>query len=134
MTVTELMVGLCIVAILAAVAIPCYISYVQQSRVVAVIIPRLHLVETSVSLFYSARNRLPGDKDIDYILKDIDTEYCDITLTNGSIAMKIDAPDRRSKLHILNNSVLVASPVVTKEKIVNWHLSGEMAERLMINY
>ena len=51
MSVTELMVAVCIIAILAAVAIPFYINYVQQSRVVSIIIPRLHLIETNISFF-----------------------------------------------------------------------------------
>ena len=85
MSVTELMVAVCITAILAAVAIPSYINYVQQSRVVAIIIPRLHLIEANISFFYSINNRLPGKANIANILQDIDMEYCGIGLTNGSI-------------------------------------------------
>jgi prepilin-type N-terminal cleavage/methylation domain-containing protein len=134
MTVTELMVAVCILGILAAIAIPSYINYVQQSRVITLIIPRLHLIETNISLFYSMNNRLPGNDDTVDLLKDIDTEYCEIAITNGSIAMKINAPDSSSKLNILHEKVLLASPVITKYKIVNWHLSGELADRLKINY
>jgi type II secretory pathway pseudopilin PulG len=134
MTVTELMVAVCILGILAAVAIPSYINYVQQSRVISLIIPRLHLIETNISLFYSMNNRLPGNADAAELLKEIDTEYCEIAITNGSIAMKINAPDSSSKLHILHGNVLVASPVITKYKIESWHLSGELADRLKINY
>jgi prepilin-type N-terminal cleavage/methylation domain-containing protein len=134
MSVTELMVAICILGILAAVAIPSYISYVQQSRVVSLIIPRLHLIETNISLFYSTNNRLPGNSDIADILKNIDTEYCDITLANGSIVMKIKASDRSAKLHILDGKVLLASPVIAKYKIVSWHLTGELADRLKISY
>ena len=134
MSVTELMVAICIGAILAAVAIPSYINYVQQSRVITLIIPRLHLIETNISLFYSMNNRLPGNDDTADLLKDIDTEYCEIDITNGSITMKIDAPDSSSKLQILHGKVLLASPVISKYKIVSWHLSGELAERLKINY
>ena len=134
MTVTELMVAVCILGILAAVAIPSYINYVQQSRVISLIIPRLHLIETNISLFYSMNNRLPGNADAVELLKDIDTEYCEIAISSGSIAMKINAPDSSSKLHILHEKVLLASPVITKYKIVTWHLSGELADRLKINY
>ena len=134
MSVTELMVSICIIGILAAVAIPFYISYVQQSRVVSIIIPRLHLIETNISLFYSMHSRLPGKTDTADILQDIDTDQCRITITNGSIAMTIQAPESSSKLHILNNNVLIASPVITKRKIVSWHLSGELADRLKISY
>ena len=134
MSVTELMVAVCILGILAAVAIPSYISYVQQSRVVSLIIPRLHLIETNISLFYSTNNRLPGNIDIADILKTIDTEYCEITLANGSIVMKIKASDRSSKLHLLDGKVLLASPVIAKHKIISWHLTGELADRLKISY
>jgi type IV pilus assembly protein PilA len=134
MTVTELMVAVCIFSILAAVAIPSYLNYVQQSRVITLIIPRLHIIETNISLFYSMNNRLPGNDDAVDLLKDIDTEYCEIAITNGSIAMKINAPDSSSKFKILHGKVLIASPVISKHKIVSWHLSGELADRLKINY
>ena len=134
MSVTELIVAICILGILAAVAIPSYISYVQQSRVVSLIIPRLHLIETNISLFYSTNHRLPGNTDVADILKDIDMEFCEITLANGSIVMKIKASDRSAKLHILDGKVLLASPVIAKYKIVSWHLTGELADRLKINY
>lgn len=134
MSVTELMVSICIVGILAAVAIPSYITYVQQARVVSIIIPRLHLIESRISLFYSTHNRLPGKSDSNIILEEIDTEFCDITLVYGSVTMKINAPDSRSKLNILDGKVLVASPVVGKEKISSWHLSGELADRLGISH
>lgn len=134
MSVTELMVAICIVAILAAVAIPSYISYVQQARVVSLIIPRLHLIETNISHFYSMNNKLPGSSDFVDILKNIDAENLDIVLTNGTIAMTIDAKNKGSKLHILDGKILVASPVITKDKITGWHLAGELADRLKINY
>jgi hypothetical protein len=102
--------------------------------VISLIIPRLHLIETNISLFYSMNNRLPGNADAAELLKEIDTEYCEIAITNGSIAMKINAPESNSKIHILHDTVLLASPVITKYKIVSWHLSGELADRLKINY
>ncbi|KPK33532.1 MAG: hypothetical protein AMK70_09385 [Nitrospira bacterium SG8_35_1] len=134
MSVTELMVAICIVAIVAAAAIPSYISYVQQARVVSLIIPRLHLIETNISYFYSLHDKLPGSSDIAEILKDIDAEDLDIALTNGTVALTIKAGKKSSKLHILDGKILVASPIITEEKIVGWHLAGELADRLGINY
>lgn len=134
MSVTELMVAICIIAILAAVAIPSYISYVQQARVVSLIIPRLHLIETNIGLFYSMYHKLPGSADVAEILTDIDADNLDIALTNGTVAMTIKALEKGSKLQILNGKILVASPVLTKDRIVAWHLDGELADRLKINY
>lgn len=134
MSVTELMVAICIVAILAAVAIPSYISYMQQARVVSLIMPRLHLIETSISHFYIMNNRLPGSGNVVEIMRHIPPDNLDIVLTNGTIAMTVRAADKGTKLHILDGKILVASPVMTKEKIVGWHLSGELADRLKINY
>ena len=134
MSVTELMVAICIVGILASVAIPFYINYVQQARVVSIIIPRLHQIETNISLFYSMYDRLPESKDIAEVLKDVETEYCNISISSGTVRMEITAQDAYSKLHILNGKVLLAAPVITKAKIASWHLSGELAERLKINY
>jgi hypothetical protein len=48
--------------------------------------------------------------------------------------MTIHVSDNSSKLHILDNKILIASPVVTKYKIVSWHLSGELADRLGISH
>lgn len=134
MSVTELMVAICITAILAAVAIPSYISYVQQARVVSLVIPRLHLVESSIGHFYSMNNRLPGSADLDEILASINAENLEIKLTNGALAMTIRASEKKSKLHILDGNMLVASPILTKDKIVGWHLTGELADRLKISY
>ena len=133
MSVTELMVALCIVAIIIR-AIPSYISYVQQARVVSLIMPRLHLIESNISYFYSMQKKLPGGSDVAEILTNIDTENLDIALTNGTIAMTIRAAAKGAKLHILDGKMLVASPVVTQDKIVGWHLTGELADRLKINY
>ncbi len=134
MTVTELMVSLCILSIVASAAVPLYISSVQQGRVIALILPRLHLIETSVSIFYNVNGRLPSSADIDEVLEDFDTENLDIALTSGVITLTIRASDQRSKLHILDRQVLVASPVISRKGIVSWHLAGELADRLQINY
>ncbi|UCD66383.1 MAG: hypothetical protein JSW69_01805, partial [Deltaproteobacteria bacterium] len=91
-------------------------------------------IETNISHFYSMNNKLPGSSDIAEILKDIDSENLDIVLTNGTIAMTIKAGEKGSKLSILDGNILVASPVLTKDKIIGWHLTGELADRLKINY
>lgn len=134
MSVSELMVAICIVAILAAVAIPSYITYVQQARVVSLIIPRLHALQTSIGLFYSLTEKLPDSTDTAEIIKDVNTKNLDVALASGTIIMTINAKEQGSKLRILHNKVLIASPVISKSKITAWHLDGELADRLKISY
>jgi type II secretory pathway pseudopilin PulG len=134
MSVTELMVAICIIAILAAVAIPFYISYVQQARVVSIVIPRLHAIETNIALFYSLHEKLPGSNDKQKILDSTGSENLDVALSTGTITLTIKAPERVNKLHILDGKVLIAAPVISKSKIVSWHLAGELADRLRINH
>ena len=133
MSVTELMVAICIIAILATVAIPSYINYVQQARVVSLIIPRLHAIQSSIGLFYSMHEKLPSSNDALEVLKDCNTSNLDVVLASGTIKMTIKA-EKGSKLRILDNKVLIASPVISASKITAWHLAGELADRLKINY
>jgi len=134
MSVTELMVGICIVGILSAAAVPYYTSYVQQARVVALVIPRLHMIEFGVSLFYSTSGTLPSRSDVDEVIAPYDTDNLSIDLISGTIVLTVDASEPSSKLHILDGKVLIASPVVSKARITSWHLDGELADRLKINY
>lgn len=134
MSTIELIISLCIIAIAAAVAVPTYIYSLQQSRVVALVIPRLHIIETRVSLFYSLSGELPSRDDIDRVLENIDTENLEVDLISGVVVMKIVAEDPASKLHIVNGKILIASPVIGKNGVVSWHLAGELADRLRISY
>lgn len=134
MSVTELMVSICIVGILAAVAIPGYITYVQQARVVKLVLPRLHLLEANICLFYSTKAILPSSLDLDEVLENVDTDNLDVVIANGTISLTINAPESASKLHILDGNMLLASPVVERDKITSWHLDGELADRLKIDY
>ena len=135
MSVSELMVAICIVAFIASAGVPFYISSVQQGRVVALILPRLHMIEANVGLFYILNGRLPLSDDIEEVLKSFDSENLDISLSSGTITMKIVASEKSSKLNILDGNILIASPVISREGgIVSWHLAGELADRLQINY
>jgi len=134
MSLIEVMVVICIAAILALAAIPLYITYAQQAKVVSLVIPRLHLVESNISLFYAMNSKLPGSSELREILMDVDTENLDIALTNGVIILSIKARERESDLHILDGKILLASPVLTKNRIVAWRLDGELASRLKINH
>ena len=134
MSVTELMVGMCIVGILAAASVPYYTNYIQQARVVALVIPRLHMIEFGVGLFYSTSGTLPSRSDVDEVIAPYDTDNLSIDLISGTIVLTIDASEPSSKLHILDGKLLIASPVLSKAKIISWHLDGELADRLKISY
>jgi hypothetical protein len=75
------MVGHFFVAILAAVVIPFYVSYVQEAIVVAIIIPRSHLIESNICYFCVLHNGSPGSSDTAEILAGIDMSNLDINLT-----------------------------------------------------
>gem|GEM_PF-5927509 len=134
MSVLELMVSICIIAIAASVAVPAYINSLQQGRVVALILPRLQTLEFRVELFYNLKGRLPLSTDVEDVLEEVDTENLEIGLSSGVITMKVVAKAPVSKLHMLDGKILIASPVITKNGVVFWHLGGELANRLQINY
>jgi hypothetical protein len=102
--------------------------------VLSIVIPRLHAIETNIALFYSLHEKLPGSSDVAEIIANTGSDYLDIGLTSGTITMTINAPERVNKLHILDGKVLIAAPVISKSKIVSWHLAGELADRLRIDY
>jgi len=60
----------------------------------------------------------------------MDMANLEIVLAYGSVTMIIKANDKKSRLDILDGKILVASPVLTKDRIITWHLSGELADRL----
>jgi type II secretory pathway pseudopilin PulG len=134
MSVIELMISICIIAVVLTFGVPFYISAMQQGRVVSLIIPRLHMLESRITLFYVFNERLPSREDLDEVLAEYDAENLDIDLVSGVITMTIRAPDQSSKLHILDGTILLAYPVISPNGVVAWHLDGELADRLQISY
>ncbi len=129
----ELVICICVMAVLAAVFIPGYITYTQQSRVLALVLPRLQQLESNIALFYIFEKKLPSATDLPDLMDGIDHENLDVELIGGVITLTIQAPDSASKVHILDGTTMVASPVIGPANITTWHLSGELAERLGIN-
>jgi len=94
MGVIELMLGFCLIAILAAVAIHFYINYMQQARVVAIVIPGPQGVESNISYFCATKNRMQGGPDAADIITDSHMEYLEIVVVSGSVTMSITAKDK----------------------------------------
>ena len=58
-TLIEVMIVVAIIGILCAVAIPFYMRHVQRARVVSLIYPGLHAIETNIALYYATNRDLP---------------------------------------------------------------------------
>lgn len=129
----ELVVCICVMAVVAAVFIPGYITYTQQSRVLALVLPRLQQLESNIAIYYAMKSRLPSSADLPELMRGIDHEDLEVQLSTGVITLTVQAPDTDSKIHILDGAVMVASPVIGSAAITTWHLDGELAERLGIN-
>lgn len=129
----ELVVCLCVMAVVAAIFIPAYITYTQQSRVLALVLPRLQQLESNIALFYIFEKRLPSAGDLPELMEGINHENLDIDLAGGVITLTVQAQSYASKIHILDGTTMVAAPVIGPESITTWHLNGELADRLGIN-
>jgi hypothetical protein len=129
----ELVICICVMAVAAAVFIPGFITVTQQSRVLALVLPRLQQLESNVALFYIFERRLPSSDDLPELMAGIDQENLAIELTGGVISLTVIAPEFASKMHILDGTTLIASPVIGRSTITTWHMAGELAERLGIN-
>jgi len=129
----ELVVCVCVMAVVAAVFIPCYITFTQQSRVLALVLPRLHQLESNIALFYIFEKKLPSSRDLPDLMQGINHENLEIELADGVVTLTVQAPDFASNIHILDGTIMVASPVISPAAITTWHLDGELAERLGIS-
>jgi type IV pilus assembly protein PilA len=129
-TLIELMIVVAIIGILAAVAIPAYMSYIQKSRVTALVFPGLHSIQNNIALFYATNLRLPTNPITTARMEaDANTTYFTMTYNSSFIELEIISPD--DKLSKLNGDKLKLTPETSPDGNVNrWELSGPLSLRL----
>jgi len=130
-TLIELMIVVAIIGILAAVAVPAYMTYIQKSRLTALVMPGLHSIETNIGLQYATRQSIP--KTVSTVMGDADTTYFSPSIINGgTLRIVIKGGGTTGKLSKLNGQTIYAKPVVSAGKITNWVVSGTLARNLGI--
>lgn len=133
MSVTELMVSLTIILVLASVAIPSYLTYSQQRIVISLVLPPLRMIETDISIHYNAHQNMPDEKEFTEIMKNHATEFIELSLNGNSLQITLNAPADKKGLASLNGMTLNAYPAFSDRRITGWTLKGILAERLGIN-
>ena len=131
-TLLEVMIVVAIVGILAAVAIPLYMSYIQRSRVRILVYPGLHIIETNISLYYASQGRMPVASELPDMWQEADTGFFHVDIAGNDLVITIDSPGR-SKLSRMNGMVMFLTPDTDNLKIRTWTIRGTLGRYLGIS-
>ena len=132
-TLLEVMIVVAIIGILATVTIPLYMSYIQKSRIRALVYPGLHSIETNIGFYYATTNTLPASSLLPQMMHEADTTFFHMNISGNELVLTIDSPGPTSKLSRMDGMVMYLKPDTHDLRIRTWVLRGTLANHLGIN-